>query len=121
MMIPGISDRELWMLVMMCVVAMVASLINYWFTKVGFGEKTIWEILKCLKAKPIIVGAVAGLILWCLTGSGNYTPITREPLVHEMAIIMALAFGGASEKVVAVAINRGVPDWFFAVMKMPKK
>ena len=104
-MIPGLSTREFWMLVLMLVVAVLASVANYYLTKWGMnGGKPMVPLWKY--RKPILFGALAAIILWSITGSGDHTPFTQQPLSHESAIMWAIGFGASSEKVVALVINK---------------
>lgn len=95
----GLSEREIAMLVTMVFVAMFTSVLNYIWTKKMLRRDLIPRKL----LKPIMIGAVAGLILWCITNSGDVR--------HETGILMAISFGYFSEKIVAHYVNRnaGVP------------
>ena len=101
--IPGISDREFWMLIMMVVVAIFASVANYYLTKWGLDTHKVplWKF-----RKPILFGVLAGIILWFITQSGNVSPLGGNPLSHEHAGMWAIAFGATSEKVVSLVINK---------------
>lgn len=107
-MIPGLSGREMWMLVGMIVVAILASIWNYYSTKWGLNRQHEVELWKF--RKPVLLGVLAGLILWCWTQSGSTSPLwiigKGGSLSHEEAAIWALVFGYSAEKIVALTINK---------------
>ena len=95
-MIPGITDRQEWMLVVFVLVATLFSCINFHGTKYGMSGGNDW---RKLRAKPVLIGVGIGVLLWALTQSGGL-------VTHEEAVFMAATFGSMGEKAIALLLNK---------------
>jgi len=92
--IPGVTNRELWMLVAITFTAAFFACLNYGLTKVGLDKRVPWYKWK----KPIMIGGALGLLIWASTKSGAVS--------HETGIFMSANAGWLGEKAIALYLNK---------------
>ena len=108
MTIPGLTQRELLMLLSMVMIAALFSVLNYKMTKIG---------LKCtMKPRSVfwkaVYGGTAGFIVWLVTMSGS--------VPHEIGLGFASTAGWAAEKTISVYVNSKVIEIDNVPNKGPK-